>query len=569
LKYLFTIFLLLPTLCFSQQSEEITDTLLNQSGQNEVIDDILQTPDQVTDSLAGQLSVINEVDDSLHSTVQKIGQVEDTLQATVNSVQNITDTIPFVNKLLANRLDTLESVQRIAEIETWKKKFLDSLSLFDLPEELKNYVDSLRDLTRFEDRLKDKLKKVNPADTLDSPVLSQVSEMLEGEGSELEKELMPDEFYDKLDQYKGDLEQNGLYSDVTSFLDHQTDEYTDLTSKIDLDGLIKTDLGVLKKLDMTQWSGELGKYSSKIGEYTGELDKYVQPDQLKGIGGKNLNPDEYSDLLAKMDSEDFDKLVQDYGSLSESEFDKRIEEQLSKMSEVQEFKQQSSTVDKLKSDQITKMEEIRKYQDLTSKIAQKKERVLANEVIEENFDIVEEAQKVSDKLLNKYVKIENSNDLETGTKRYAEDKSFWKRWVYGGNFQLNPGENISLDLSPFLAYKFNKLFLTGIGTTFRYEFKKEEHYLPDMDRQPEFGYRFFSQFKMIKGFYVHGEWERLSIYNDNEQKLWVNNYLAGIGRQINIKDKAAFTISILYNFNHKKNDSYDRPFMLRMGFQKR
>jgi hypothetical protein len=87
----------------------------------------------------------------------------------------------------------------------------------------------------------------------------------------------------------------------------------------------------------------------------------------------------------------------------------------------------------------------------------------------------------------------------------------------------------------------------------------------------EVGYRAFIDYKLIKNWFAHGEFERMSkvvknIDNDGTHTTWQSNGYIGAGRQINaikgIKINAMFLVNIL----HKDLKYFDPDaFQFRFG----
>lgn len=84
------------------------------------------------------------------------------------------------------------------------------------------------------------------------------------------------------------------------------------------------------------------------------------------------------------------------------------------------------------------------------------------------------------------------------------DKKPKNRWAYGLGFQLHTTSDIQLELAPFVGYKWNKHWLTGIGGT--YSFTLKERDTVQWNSQQAMGYRFFTQYKFYQQFFAHLEW---------------------------------------------------------------
>jgi len=523
--------------------------------------DIINKAAAKSDSLNTQF-LHNQYTSQTDSTIQ-------TLQTTVN------DTLNQGTQLVNTVTDSLESWQKLKVLEQWKANVLDSLKLMDLPKKLKDQVDSLANLPNLEAKLKERLSKLDggPADSLQQKYLSAAEEVIGEEHKELGNSLLPESFNKTLQQYQNGGEGGNKIDEIGSFINEKEGAFRELKTDIDINQWVNADMNFLQDLQVNpdKIGSSMNNYSASISEYTSGAHEYVDLSSLnKELGGaSDLNIDE---ALGDLDQEEYQKLVEEYGSLSDEALDQRIEQQLTQeMDEIAELQQYNASVDQVKQDHFGEgMEQVEQYRSIQDRIAEKKESLLANDVAMENMELINKAEKESQKLLEKYVNVDNSAKFNNASTDPEHKVRFGERLIFGSNLQLNPGSVISLDISPLLAYKINKRFISGIGGTFRYDFNKEDDFKMNFnDREPEFGYRTFVQYKAIGSFFIHGEWERMSVYNESRQKQWHNNYLAGIGRDLSIKKKLVVTVAVLYNFNHKNNPTYDSPFMVRFGLRKK
>ena len=163
-------------------------------------------------------------------------------------------------------------------------------------------------------------------------------------------------------------------------------------------------------------------------------------------------------------------------------------------------------------------------------------------------------------------------------------KTLGKRLVLGGNFQLHPGEQVSLDVSPSLAYRCNKMFRVGLGGTYRTTFDEKEKFFLSDDNEV-FGYRGFAEHEVYKGFYAHVEYERLKgslgsaqngTVGQSDGGAWQDGAMAGLGKTYKISNKIKGNVLLLYNFLFERGDTtsqsgpeslYRGPWNLRFGFE--
>lgn len=163
-------------------------------------------------------------------------------------------------------------------------------------------------------------------------------------------------------------------------------------------------------------------------------------------------------------------------------------------------------------------------------------------------------------------------------------KTLGERLVFGGNFQLHPGDEVSLDISPALAYRWTKMFRVGLGGTYRTTFDEEEKFFLS-DENEVFGFRAFAEHEVYKGFFAHTEYERLKashglIQNgavgDGDSNPWENGFFIGVGKRYKIRNKIKGNMMLLYNFLHERVEGtnqngreglYRGPWNLRFGFE--
>ena len=163
-------------------------------------------------------------------------------------------------------------------------------------------------------------------------------------------------------------------------------------------------------------------------------------------------------------------------------------------------------------------------------------------------------------------------------------KTLGERLVFGGNFQLHPGEEVSLDISPTLAYRWTKMFRLGLGGTYRTTFDEKEKFFLS-DENEVFGFRGFAEHDVYKGFFAHIEYERLKgshglvqngTVGDGNSDPWQNGALAGVGKRYKIRNKIKGNVMLLYNFLFERVEGtnqngheglYRGPWNLRFGFE--
>ena len=90
----------------------------------------------------------------------------------------------------------------------------------------------------------------------------------------------------------------------------------------------------------------------------------------------------------------------------------------------------------------------------------------------------------------------------------------------------------------------------------------------------DYGYRFFTDYKVIKNWFAHGEFERMSksvknVDKDGYHSEWKSNGYIGAGRQINIVKGMKMNVMFLVNILHKDLKYFDpNAFQFRFGLSR-
>jgi 5-bromo-4-chloroindolyl phosphate hydrolysis protein len=147
-----------------------------------------------------------------------------------------------------------------------------------------------------------------------------------------------------------------------------------------------------------------------------------------------------------------------------------------------------------------------------------------------------------------------------------------ERFVYGGNFQLPSLRPLSITAAPYLGYKLDKKFVSGVSVTYNAVLDKNT-FVSD-SAKGEYGYRLFTDYKFIKDWFVHAEFEQINkstkLFNsDNTLTSWQTNGYIGIGKKINLIKGLKANMFFLCNLMHKDLKYFDKDaFQLRIGLGK-
>lgn len=192
--------------------------------------------------------------------------------------------------------------------------------------------------------------------------------------------------------------------------------------------------------------------------------------------------------------------------------------------------------------------------------------------ISEHSDQIQEVQEQMSELKQKYSDVPDSKDLSTATKRSSlKGESFWKRLVLGGNFNVSASDPVTLDLSPVVGWRFNKLFQAGITGVYRTQFGSSSTGNNPIEDNAVYGYSVFANHSVFRNYFGYLEGENMSSVTgtaEDSKREWQQTLLLGIGRKFKIAPFLEMQAIIAYNFLHKNTDGvYNNPVVFKTGFR--
>ena len=314
------------------------------------------------------------------------------------------------------------------------------------------------------------------------------------------------------------------------------------------------------------YTGQLDQLEGVVSEYKDELLKLEELNELRA----------YRQQLQQLSGEASGYLTEAQAVLQgrlqeDSPLMQIIKSKISNTREFQQLQHQNEALDKLRSTAQDQQKELQQLGDqeyvLQKALEQAKE--LAATSFDKHQDKIKAAQNKLSALKKKYSSVPSAQDLSTATKRNSmRGKPLSERLELGGTLQVNR-EPTSVDLSPLVGYKLNKQLTLGAGVTYRAvldidEFKTEDQV---------YGFRAFVQQHAIRGFLVHGEFERLNVAletvtrNDQYRRKWQTNGLIGVGKEYPMFKGIKGQVLVLYNFLHDHGVTpYQKPIVVRVGF---
>jgi hypothetical protein len=257
----------------------------------------------------------------------------------------------------------------------------------------------------------------------------------------------------------------------------------------------------------------------------------------------------------------------------QEELESRAEAALKENSELGELSQLD--------DQLGELKEVKDKIELTQqqikektarKALKQKMTSQAKSYLMDNADKVQQIQSQMGELKQKYSFVPNSNDLSTAKKRSSlKGESFWKRLVIGGNFNISKTNPITIDLSPVLGWKINKVSEVGITGTYRAKFGADNRGINSFENDEVYGFSVFGNYIIFKNFFASLEGENMSKVTGTEeahQRKWNQTLLVGLGRKFNVAKFLEMQAIISYNFLHNNSDNlYNSPVVFKTGFR--
>ena len=261
--------------------------------------------------------------------------------------------------------------------------------------------------------------------------------------------------------------------------------------------------------------------------------------QMEGYTGKAKNPDQSIEQYAQNSAEN-QYFQENKGEFADFE---------NMQTELQEQYSQPVDMDSLKN------------------LWQQKKKVLANDFLLNNQDKIKPIQQKIKRLTDKYTQFNSAKDVIEGKEKPVKAKPK-NRITWGTNFQFNPGDPVSVDLSPILGYRFNTRLSLNLGASLRYQLDRDNDFKPPTSENIVYGYRLFTEYKVIRIFYTHLEWERFS-RPSGESRDWANAFMAGIGRQFSVTNTIQGNVVVMYNFLHNQESPHNNAFIIRFGFRRK
>lgn len=246
-----------------------------------------------------------------------------------------------------------------------------------------------------------------------------------------------------------------------------------------------------------------------------------------------------------------------------------IEDKASKIDGIDELQKQSVVLD----EQKARLDDFKDPEKAKEKAVE-----MAREAAVDHFAGKQEQLKAAMDKMSKYKKkypsVSSVEDLLKRPPNPMKGLPFIERLVPGLYLQYQQKKFYLIDVNPYLGYKLNGRFTSGIGWNHRYGFDKGSHSFTS--RSKIFGPRSYVDFKLDKGFIAHVEGESMNTFvpstlqgnPDTGHREWVWSLMTGMKKEYKIYKNLKGTALIQYNlFNRYYKAPYVDRLNSRVGFE--
>lgn len=233
---------------------------------------------------------------------------------------------------------------------------------------------------------------------------------------------------------------------------------------------------------------------------------------------------------------------------------------------------QLSEVEKL--DQLKQLD-MAKFKDAQLARDQLASKITTNQVLQ-NEEAVKVYMEKMRKRKRKFNQISDMRYIPKIKPNEMKGKPLGERVVPGLLFQIfDSGQTrdskkiVSWFLAPELLYRISGKLSAGIGGVYRIQYSVAPKVFWD---RPLYGYKLIGQLKIWKDVHLRAEWENLSFYSpptllEDRQRIWRNNWLAGIGRVQPITARLSGYFWAFYNVTRDPDDIFRNRVILKTGLQ--
>lgn len=469
---------------------------------------------------------------------------------------------PNVLKGLSSKRDSVFN-----KLDSVKQAKLDSIKLLGKVGSMKHKVDSLKELASNKaqsasNRLDSVAGAVNAK--LDS-LKNKATGTISGIQTDMENKLAASQ--EKLSTLQGKATDQG--KEITT-LNLPGNEGKELTDALGLDkvNIPKTEL---PKVDVP----ELNMPSTKMPDADLNLPeaKINQPNAplptATGLGNGNLTLPQVENPLESITEKVKDvksvtgevgQYANDVKQIKEKGLSgvdtEHLEKEAFQLTGASEADKKMAELKKLKLEQEQMLQ---KYQDkkLVQAELKRKMKNVVNDQINLDNPAIRTAQEQFSKSMAAVEKAKAAKGIISRKNREEnewKDKSLKERLVPGLGFQISRNNVFSLDLDPQLGYQLSNRFVVGVGGHYRFNISKQ--YNSFVQQGGVYGGRVYMDFKAIRSFYLHAEFEGLTLDKDivptrsEKDRPMVYGSHLGLGKQFNVSKRISVMMYGFYRLEY-------------------
>ncbi|HTF19513.1 MAG TPA: hypothetical protein VK658_15655 [Chryseolinea sp.] len=260
-----------------------------------------------------------------------------------------------------------------------------------------------------------------------------------------------------------------------------------------------------------------------------------------------------------------DGTINNLKGLQEQPIDKLAESKLAGVTGVKEIQNQT---------QIEGVGALQSEKALKAEMERRVRAVAVDHFSEKQVQLKAAMEKIA-KYKQKYGEISSVADLSKKPKDPVKEKSFYERVLPGVNFQvLKKGDDILLDVNPYIGYKVSRRFTAGAGWNQRMGYNWEQKSFNSNARI--FGPRAFGEYNLTKGFSPRLEIEVMNTlvppatvtHGDPYERRWVAGAFAGVKKQYKISGQLRGTASVMFRlFDRYRQSPYGDVVNARFGLE--
>jgi hypothetical protein len=474
-------------------------------------------------------------------------------------------------KLLERGFSGRNSV--MSALDSLKRARLDSIKMLNKLREAQRKVDSLRNqaankvtdinakldsVTNLANARLDSLKRKTVGGVLDAQntIESKINSGEEKLGS------LQNKLSDKTnDLTKIDLPANGESKEITNALGLDKVQIPELKTELLNVNIPTLDIPEVKVPDLDV---NIPQVNANLPQKDLPIDK--KPDLEVGIGNNIKLPNIENPVESvtekvkdvKVIAGEAGQYVQDAKELNEKGISgmdtKHLEKQAFELTGASEADKKLAEFNKLK---VEQQQIMHKFQDkkLVQAELKRKMKNVVNDQINLDNPAIKKAQEQFGKTMAIAEKAKDAKGI-IGSKQVNEwkGKPLRERLIPGLGFQISRNTVFSLDLDPQMGYRLNNRFIVGLGGHYRLNISKQ--YNSIVQEGGVYGGRAYVDFKAIKSFYIHAEFEGLTLNKDIVPTLSekdipvVYSSHFGLGKQFNVSKRISATMYGFYRLEY-------------------